>query len=210
VWRTERKRGGEDGGDGNGRRNSVPAYTGGDAFGADRRRSVRFEAEPSRRRQGGGVTAATKETLKETRRRRRWGRQGGGIPYRSTPAAMRSVRTCGGPFACRRRRSVAGNPSRFAWASHGSQMSAASRGPLPGGFLPKRFAQKPAENLGVWFQLQLLAARSRPEAEPNSHIVSWDFPKNLRDGMTFDQESDDLKNFRRRGQRILPRFLPAL
>jgi hypothetical protein len=172
VWRTERKRGGEDGGDGNGRRNSVPAYTGGDAFGADRRRSVRFEAEPSRRRQGGGVTAATKETLKETRRRRRWGRQGGGIPYRSTPAAMRSVRTCGGPFACRRRRSVAGNPSRFAWASHGSQMSAASRGPLPGGFLPKRFAQKPAENLGVWFQLQLLAARSRPEAEPNSHYVT--------------------------------------
>jgi hypothetical protein len=50
-------------------------------------------------------------------------------------------------------------------------MSAASRGPLPGGFLPKRFAQKPRENLGVWFQLQLLAARSRPEAEPNSHSV---------------------------------------
>jgi hypothetical protein len=42
---------------------------------------------------------------------------------------------------------------------------------LAGGFLPKRFAQKPRENLGVWFQLQLLAARSRPEAEPNSHIV---------------------------------------
>jgi hypothetical protein len=42
---------------------------------------------------------------------------------------------------------------------------------LPGGFLPKRFAQKPAENLGVWFQLQLLAARSRPEAEPNSHYI---------------------------------------
>jgi hypothetical protein len=51
-------------------------------------------------------------------------------------------------------------------------MSAASRGPLAGGFLPKRFAQKPREKLGVWFQLQLLAARSRPEAEPNSHIIS--------------------------------------
>jgi hypothetical protein len=51
----------------------------------------------------------------------------------------------------------------------GSQLSAASRGPWAGGFLPKRFAQKPREKLGVWFQLQLLAARSRPEAEPNSH-----------------------------------------
>jgi hypothetical protein len=50
-------------------------------------------------------------------------------------------------------------------------MSAASRGPWAGGFLPKRFAQKPREKLGVWFQLQLLAARSRPETEPNSHYV---------------------------------------
>jgi hypothetical protein len=52
-------------------------------------------------------------------------------------------------------------------------MSAASRGPWAGGFLPKRFAQKSREKLGVWFQLQLLAARSRPEAEaePNNHYV---------------------------------------
>jgi hypothetical protein len=36
---------------------------------------------------------------------------GGGIPYLRTPAAMRSVRTGGAPFASRRRRSVPGNPS---------------------------------------------------------------------------------------------------
>jgi hypothetical protein len=36
---------------------------------------------------------------------------GGGIPYLRTPAAMRSVRTGGAPFASRWRRSVPGNPS---------------------------------------------------------------------------------------------------
>jgi hypothetical protein len=43
--------GGEDGGDDNGRRDSVPEYTGGDAFGADRRRSVRFAAAEERCRE---------------------------------------------------------------------------------------------------------------------------------------------------------------
>jgi hypothetical protein len=43
--------GGEYGGDGNGRRDSVPEYTGGDAFGADRRRSVRFAVAEERCRE---------------------------------------------------------------------------------------------------------------------------------------------------------------
>jgi hypothetical protein len=99
--------------------------------------------------------------------------RGGGNPYLRRPAAMRSVQTGGAPFDSRRRRRVAGNPSRkCAWASNGSQLSAASRGPWAGGFLPKRFAQKSREKLGVWFELQLLAARSHPEAEPNTHYIS--------------------------------------
>jgi hypothetical protein len=46
-------------------------------------------------------------------------------------------------------------------------VKAASCGPCAGGFLPKRVAQKPRQNLRVWFQLLLLPVRSRPEAEPN-------------------------------------------
>jgi hypothetical protein len=40
--------------------------------------------------------------------------RGGGNPYLRIPAAMRSVRTGGAPFGARRRRRVAGNPSRSA------------------------------------------------------------------------------------------------
>jgi hypothetical protein len=41
------------------------------------------------------------------------------------------------------------------------------------GFYPKRYDEKPPQKLAVWIQLQLLAARSRPEAETNSHNDPW-------------------------------------
>jgi hypothetical protein len=40
-------------------------------------------------------------------------------------------------------------------------------------FYPKRYDEKPPEKLAVWIQLQLLAARSRPEAETNSHFIRY-------------------------------------
>jgi hypothetical protein len=87
--------------------------------------------------------------------------RGGGNPYLRRPATMRSVRTGGAPFGSRRRRRVAGNPSRkCVWASDGSQLSAASRGPWAGGFLPKRFAQKSREKLAFGLSFSFW----RPEA----------------------------------------------
>jgi hypothetical protein len=92
------------------------------------------------------------------------------------PVVVRWVRT-GGPVGWRRRRCVAGGGggrtlAKCAGASIRSQVSAASAGPWAVRFLPKRFAQKLREKFAVWFQLQLLAARSRPEAEPNRGIGS--------------------------------------
>jgi hypothetical protein len=94
------------------------------------------------------------------RRRRDAGRRGTGggalgADRRSGGLAAAEVR-CGG-------RTLA----KCAGASIRSQVSAASAGPWAVRFLPKRFVQKPRENFAVWFQLQLLAARSRPEVEPN-------------------------------------------
>jgi hypothetical protein len=49
---------------------------------------------------------------------------------------------------------------------------AASSEPLSGRFYSKRGAEKPREKLTIWLQLRLLAARSRPEAEPNRGLNS--------------------------------------
>jgi hypothetical protein len=51
---------------------------------------------------------------------------------------------------------------------------AASCGLWALGFYPKRYDEKPPQKLAVWIQLQLLAARSRPEAETNSHLMPSD------------------------------------
>jgi hypothetical protein len=67
------------------------------------------------------------------------------------------------------------NPTRSGQTSIRSQVKAASSGACAGGFLPKRVGQNPRQKLSVWFQLLLLAARSRAEAEPNrgyGHMLS--------------------------------------
>jgi hypothetical protein len=61
-------------------------------------------------------------------------------------------------------------PSEVGAASNRSQLTAASGVKWPDGFLRKRVAEKRREKLTVWLQLLLLAARSRPEAEPNSRL----------------------------------------
>jgi hypothetical protein len=101
------------------------------------------------------------------RRRRDAGRRGtgGGV----LGADRRSVGFGGGGGALRGGRTLV----KWAGASNRSELSAASAGPWAVGFLPKRFAQKSRENFAVWFQLQLLVARSRPEVEPNRGHDSW-------------------------------------
>jgi hypothetical protein len=62
-------------------------------------------------------------------------------------------------------------PSEVGAASNRSQLTADSGVKWPDGFLRKRVAEKRRQKLPVWLQLLLLAARSRPEAEPNSRCV---------------------------------------
>lgn len=64
------------------------------------------------------------------------------------------------------------NLARSGQTSIRSQVKAASSGACAGGFLPKRVGQNPRQKLSVWFQLLLLAVRSRAEAEPNTGYTS--------------------------------------
>jgi hypothetical protein len=68
-------------------------------------------------------------------------------------------------------RRVGYNPREVGAASNRSQLTPASGVKWPHGFLRKRVVEKRREKRRVWLQLLLLAARSRPEAEPNSRIV---------------------------------------
>jgi hypothetical protein len=89
-------------------------------------------------------------------------------------------RNAGGAMGSRRRRDglaaagerrVGYNPREVGAASNRSQLTAASGVKWPDGFLRKRVVEKRREKRRVWLQLLLLAARSRPEAEPNSRPI---------------------------------------
>jgi hypothetical protein len=129
-----------------------------------------------------GVSAGVATCERERRRRRGFGVLLFREPVRTTmrggdgPPAARWVRG-GGRMGSRRRRDgyAAAEerrvPSEVGAASNRSQLTAASGVKWPDGFLRKRVAEKRREKLTVWLQLLLLAARSRPEAEPNSRYM---------------------------------------
>lgn len=86
-------------------------------------------------------------------------------------------RNAGGAMGSRRRRDglaaagerrVGYNPREVGAASNRSQVTGASGVKCADGFQRKRVVEKRHEKRRVWLQLLLLAARSRPEAEPNS------------------------------------------
>jgi hypothetical protein len=89
-------------------------------------------------------------------------------------------RNAGGAMGSRRRRDglaaagerrVGYNPREVGAASNRSQVTGASGVKCADGFQRKRVVEKRREKRRVWLQLLLLAARSRPEAEPNSRKI---------------------------------------
>jgi hypothetical protein len=93
-------------------------------------------------------------------------------------------RNAGGAMGSRRRRDglaaagerrVGYNPREVGAASNRSQVTGASGVKCADGFQRKRVVEKRREKRRVWLQLLLLAARSRPEAEPNSRYIGWDW-----------------------------------
>jgi hypothetical protein len=88
---------------------------------------------------------------------------------------LRSLTRCGGGGGGGRgrelRRGRGGNPIANSPASRGRVGRADFCFLYAGGFCGKRGCQKLAQKLGVWPRLQLLAARIRPESQPNRGII---------------------------------------
>jgi hypothetical protein len=104
------------------------------------------------------------------------------VPEKTTNAAdeqrgvwSRSPTRCGGGGGGGRGRELSrergGNPIANSPPSRGCVGRAAFRFLYAGGFCGKRDRQKLVQKLDVWPRLQLLAARIRPESQPNRGIL---------------------------------------